>query len=84
MPGGAEIYRGKKKDRAKAQSFLLFVFNNITEITIQSGADTIKNVTVISLDMIFIVVIDDLILDAGTFCQFITGDSCAFQGFIQS
>ena len=68
---------------AECSAVLLFVFNDVADGTIEGIADAFQHITVVPLDAVFVVVVDDLVLNTGALCQFIAADTTLLQQRVQ-
>ena len=69
------IIVSQKEKTAESDGFLLlFKFNYIADFTLTSSTDFIENITVITHNFVFVVIIDYRITDTCTFCKLISAD----------
>jgi predicted patatin/cPLA2 family phospholipase len=87
IPQKAKLFR-KKNHKFEITNlwFFFFVFmikDNFGNITVKSLTDSIQNITVITYNLVFIIIVNYLKAYSGAFGQFIAGDALFFQNFIE-
>lgn len=62
----------------------LYKFNDIADPAGERGTNAFQNKAVIPFHLIFIVIVDDLILNSRSFCKLVSADITAPQGLFQT